>query len=154
MEKNDALIKYLKGLKPSFLFTILIFIIGMIVPGVCGLALYDLNLFKELDLVRILLIAVGISSPALITSMFLIIGLHNDIENVNSIEGILLIAGFISIAILIAITFLNHSGFDVKNVYFNVVSISLILSPSFALMKFCQSKKKQNNKVKAKEKTS
>lgn len=153
METINNLIDSLKDLKPSLFLTITIFIIGMIVPGACGLAIYDIDFFKEIDIFRLIFLSIGIGSPSILISLFMFLEPETNIPDSKSIELIFLIAGFISIFSFILITslihffnnFLNHTYLTIEGYYMILVLLMLTYSYVNSYFKVKKYRKNQNN---------
>lgn len=152
MEKLNQLFNSFSNIKSSLFLTVVMFIIGMIVPGACGLAIYDINLFKELDIIKLILLSIGISSPTLLASLLMNVETKFIEIKDSQVEVIFLFAGFLSILFSIFI-FIPYILLSLIEPSFNIVYIyifAVIIMVIFAMkesVKYSKNNEKDNSDI-------
>ncbi|HHX62147.1 MAG TPA: hypothetical protein GX707_15775 [Epulopiscium sp.] len=148
MEGFDSFLKSLHKIKPTLFLTVVVFIVGMIVPGACGLAIYNIDFFKEIDMLRLLLISIGICSPSLLFSFLINFSSTTGSSRPDLIEHIFLLSGFTSIIYLITIVS-THYLFNIKieKMYIWIVILSFFCFLCKVSIKIKKHEKNQNNNI-------
>lgn len=158
----DNVANLIKNTKFSRGYYIVIFIVGMVIPGACSLAIYDINLFFRLDLIRLTILSIGISSPALLFSTILLSPFlldskimkldeeHKDNIRNQLIENIFLLSCTLALsALIVCVLYHIISGYpliEVYTIYLFLIFLCVVILHSINFIKpKWQSRKKHTS---------